>query len=60
MTSTSVRGSAAFRSRRSVLSWSRAFQADLIGAGVGPEARRESVVLLGGILQRATEGRRIA
>jgi Phage integrase, N-terminal SAM-like domain len=36
------------------------FQADLIGAGVGPEARRKSVVLLGGILQRATEGRRIA
>jgi integrase len=35
------------------------FQADLIAAGVGPEARKKTMTLLGGILQRAAEGRRI-
>lgn len=35
------------------------FQADLLAAGVGPEAVRKSVTLLGGILQRAAEARRI-
>jgi integrase len=36
------------------------FQADLISAAVGHETRRKSMVLLGGILQRAAESRRIA
>lgn len=35
------------------------FQADLLAAGVGAEAVRKSVTLLGGILQRAAEARRI-
>ena len=35
------------------------FQADLLAADVGPEAVRKSVTLLGGILQRAAEARRI-
>ncbi len=35
------------------------FQADLIAAGVGPEARKKTMTLLGGILQRAAEARRI-
>lgn len=35
------------------------FQADLVAADVGPEARRKAMVLLGGILQRAAEARRI-
>jgi integrase len=35
------------------------FQADLIAAGVGPEARKKTMSLLGGILQRAAEARRI-
>jgi integrase len=35
------------------------FQAALIRAGVGPHARRKAMTLLGGILQRAAEGRRI-
>jgi integrase len=36
-----------------------AFQADLIRAGTGPHAMRKAMTLLGGILQRAAEGRRI-
>jgi Phage integrase, N-terminal SAM-like domain len=36
------------------------FQAELVAAQVGPEARRKAMVLLGGILQRAAEARRIA
>ena len=36
------------------------FQADFIAEDVGPEARRKAMVLLGGILQRAAEARRIA
>ncbi len=36
------------------------FQADLIAAGVGGEVVRKAMVLLGGILQRAAEARRIA
>ena len=35
------------------------FQADLLAAGVGAEAVRKSMTLLGGILQRAAEARRI-
>src|SRR3954451_864232 len=35
------------------------FQADLIAAGCPPEARRKSMALLGGILQRAAEARLI-
>jgi integrase len=36
-----------------------AFQADLIRAGTGPHAIRKAMTLLGGILERAAEGRRI-
>jgi integrase len=36
-----------------------AFQGDLLRAGVGPQAIRKSMTLLGAILQRAAEGRRI-
>jgi integrase len=36
------------------------FQAELVADQVGPEARRKAMVLLGGILQRAAEARRIA
>jgi len=35
------------------------FQGDLIRAGVGPEATHKALTLLGGILQRAAEARRI-
>jgi integrase len=35
------------------------FQAELIGAGVGPHAIRKAMTLLGGILQRAAEARRL-
>lgn len=35
------------------------FQSDLITADVGPHAIRKAMTLLGGILQRAAEGRRI-
>jgi integrase len=35
------------------------FQADMIRAGVRPHAMRKAMTLLGGILQRAAEGRRI-
>ena len=37
-----------------------AFQGELIRAGVGPHAIRKAMTLLGGILQRAAEARRIA
>ena len=36
------------------------FQGELIRAGVGPHAIRKAMMLLGAILQRAAEGRRIA
>ena len=36
-----------------------AFQGDLLRGGVGPQAIRKSMTLLGAILQRAAEGRRI-
>jgi integrase len=36
-----------------------AFQAELIVAGVGPHAIRKAMTLLGGILQRAAEARRL-
>ena len=36
-----------------------AFQGDLLRAGVGPPAIRKSMTLLGAVLQRAAEGRRI-
>jgi integrase len=36
-----------------------AFQGDLIASGVGPHAIRKAVTLLGALLQRAAEGRRI-
>src|SRR5215211_5967157 len=36
-----------------------AFQAELIVAGVGPHAIRKAMALLGGILQRAAEARRL-
>jgi integrase len=36
-----------------------AFQSDLIASGVGPHAIRKAMTLLGALLQRAAEGRRI-
>jgi integrase len=36
-----------------------AFQGELLRSGVGPQAIRKAMTLLGAILQRATEGRRI-
>ena len=36
-----------------------AFQGNLVAAGVGPHAVRKAMVLLGGILQRAAESKRI-
>jgi integrase len=36
------------------------FQGELVRAGVGPHAIRKAMTLLGAILQRAAEGRRIA
>jgi integrase len=36
-----------------------AFQGELLRSGVGPQAIRKAVTLLGAILQRAAEGRRI-
>jgi integrase len=36
------------------------FQGKLVRAGVGPHAIRKAMILLGAILQRAAEGRRIA
>jgi integrase len=35
------------------------FQADLVAAGTGPQSRKKAMTLLGGILQRAAEARRI-
>src|SRR4051794_28116986 len=36
-----------------------AFQGELLRSGVGPQAIRKAMTLLGAILQRAAEGRRI-
>ena len=36
-----------------------AFQSDMIASGVGPHAIRKAMTLLGALLQRAAEGRRI-